>query len=249
MKLYYAPGACSMAPHIALREAGLPYDLEKVDLAAKTTEGGADYAGINPKGYVPALALDDGQVLTEVSAVVQYIADRAPGSGLAPRPGTPERYKLLEWLGFIATELHKGFSPLWRPDTPDAYKPVVRDNLAKRFGYLDGQLVDRDHLMGSGFTVADSCAASARSRSGHGARGSGATRAPATRCRCRTRRSRNSGPARSCATGSRPSADRWVAPCFGSAPPSGQPPPPSSIRRSSQSRAGTRAFARPAGGG
>jgi glutathione S-transferase len=155
MKLYYAPGACSMAPHIALCEAGLSYDLEKVDLAAKTTEGGADYTGINPKGYVPALALDDGQVLTEVSAVVQYIADQAPGSGLAPQPGTTERYKLLEWLGFIATEVHKGFGPLWKPDTPDAYKPIVRDNLAKRFGYLDSQLVDRDHLMGSGFTVAD----------------------------------------------------------------------------------------------
>jgi glutathione S-transferase len=155
MKLYYAPGACSMAPHIALCEAGLSYDLEKVDLAAKTTEGGADYTGINPKGYVPALALDDGQVLTEVSAVVQYIADQAPGSGLAPQPGTTERYKLLEWLGFIATEVHKGFGPLWKPDTPDAYKPIVRDNLAKRFGYLDRQLVDRDHLMGSGFTVAD----------------------------------------------------------------------------------------------
>ena len=155
MKLYYAPGACSLAPHIALCEAGLPHQLEKVDLAAKRTEGGADYTEINPKGYVPALALDDGQVLTEVSAVVQYVADQAPGSGLAPPPGTPERYKLLEWLGFVATELHKGFGPLWKPDTPDAYKPVVRDSLAKRFGYLDGQLVDRDHLLGPGFTVAD----------------------------------------------------------------------------------------------
>ena len=155
MKLYYTPGACSLAPHIALREAGLPHQLEKVDLAAKKTEGGADYAEINPKGYVPALALDDGRVLTEVSAVVQYVADQAPGSGLAPPPGAPERYKLLEWLGFVATELHKGFGPLWKPDTPDAYKPVVRDGLAKRFGYLDGQLVDRDHLMGPGFTVAD----------------------------------------------------------------------------------------------
>jgi len=155
MKLYYTPGACSMAPHIVLCEAGLPYDLEKVDLAAKTTEGGADYTSINPKGYVPALALDDGQVLTEVSAVVQYLADQAPGSGLAPQPGTTERYKLLEWIGFVATELHKGFGPLWNPATPDAYKPIVRDNLVKRFGYLDGQLADRDYLMGSGFTVAD----------------------------------------------------------------------------------------------
>lgn len=155
MKLYYAPGACSMAPHIALCEAGLPYDLEKVDLAAKRTERGTDYMSVNPKGYVPALALDDGQVLTEVSAVVQYIADQAPGSGLAPRAGTMERYRLLEWLGFIATELHKGFGPLFKPDTPDAYKPIVRDNLARRFGWLDGQLRGREHLMGSGFTVAD----------------------------------------------------------------------------------------------
>ncbi len=155
MKLYYAPGACSMAPHIALREAGLGFELEKVDLAAKKTEHGADFTSINPKGYVPALALDEGEVLTEVQVVLQYIADQAPGSNLAPRPGSIERYRLQEWLGFIATELHKGFGPLWKPNTPDVYKPVVRENLGRRFDYLDGQLGGRDYLTGSGFTVAD----------------------------------------------------------------------------------------------
>jgi glutathione S-transferase len=158
MKLYYAPGACSMAPHIALCEAGLGYDLEKVDLGAKKTERGTDYLRINPKGYVPALELDGGELLTEVSAVIQYIADQAPTSGLAPRPGTMERYRLLEWLGFITTELHKGFGPLWHPETPDAYKGTVRGSLATRFGYLDDQLSGREHLLPSGYTVADAYA-------------------------------------------------------------------------------------------
>jgi glutathione S-transferase len=147
-----------MAPHIALCEAGLSYDLEKVDLQAKKTERGADYLGINPKGYVPALALDDGQVLTEVAVVLQYIADQAPGARLAPPPGTIERYRLMEWLNFIATELHKGFGPLWKPNTPDAYKPMVHENLANRFGWLDRQLEGREYLMGAGFTVADAYA-------------------------------------------------------------------------------------------
>lgn len=155
MKLYYAPAACSLAPHIVASEAGLRLDLERVDLASGKTEGGAVFATINPKGYVPALALDNGEVLTEVSALVQYLADQAPGSGLAPAAGTLERYRLLEWLGFISTEIHKGFGPLWKPDTPEASKTAARNNLAKRFAYLDGRLSGGGFLLGERFTVAD----------------------------------------------------------------------------------------------
>lgn len=158
MKLYYTPGSCSLSPHIVLREAGLSFDLEKVDLKAKKTEKGADYLAVNAKGYVPALALDNGQVLTEGPAIVQWIADQRPESGLAPKAGTPERYRLMEWLGFVSTELHKGISPLWRPDTPDAYKATVRDNLAKRFDYLERHLGANAHLMGAQFSVADAYA-------------------------------------------------------------------------------------------
>jgi glutathione S-transferase len=154
MKLYYSPGACSLAPHIALRESGLKFDLEKVDLAAKKTERGADYWAINPKGYVPALQLDDGYVLTEVSAVLQYIADQKPAAGLLPAPGSKERYRAVEWIGFITTELHKGFSPLWKPTTPDAYKPIVIETLAKRLQYVESQLGSQ-YLTGAQFTVAD----------------------------------------------------------------------------------------------
>ena len=155
MKLYYAPGACSLAPHIVAREAGLRLDLEKVDLGSGRTETGAAFAEINPKGYVPALELDTGEVLTEVTALVQYLADQAPGSGLAPAAGTTERYRLLEWLGFISTEIHKGFGPLWKPDTPDTAKTIARNNLAKRFAYLDGRLAGGAFLLGDRFTVAD----------------------------------------------------------------------------------------------
>src|SRR5258707_14355963 len=118
MKLYYSPGACSLSPHIALREAGLPFDLEKVDLKAKTTASGADFRSINAKGQVPTLELDDGQVLTEGSAIVQYIADRKPDSKLAPAGGTMERYRLQEWLNYVASEIHKGFTPLFNPNAP-----------------------------------------------------------------------------------------------------------------------------------
>src|SRR5581483_8202343 len=120
MKLYYSPGACSLAPHIALREAGLTFDLEQVDLKAKKAKSGTDYWGVNPKGAVPALRLDDGEVLTEGAAILQYIADLAPASGLAPAAGTRERVRLQEWLNYIAAEVHKGFAPLWKPNTPDA---------------------------------------------------------------------------------------------------------------------------------
>lgn len=154
MKLYYSPAACSMAAHIALVEAGLPHELVKVDLRAHKTADGRDYYAINPKGYVPDLELDDGTRLTEAAVVLQYIADRKPGT-LAPAHGTIERYRLLEWLNFIATEVHKGFGPLWKPNTPEAYKSIVIENLGKRFDYLEPVLAKQPYLMGEEFTIAD----------------------------------------------------------------------------------------------
>lgn len=155
MKLYYKPGACSLSPHIVLREAGLAFELELVDLATKKTGSGGDYLGLNPKGYVPALALDDGQLLTEGPAILQYLADRVPEKRLAPPAGTMERYRLQELLNFIATELHKGFNPLFNPKAPEEWKVVVRELLAKRIEIVARQLAGRDYLMGDGFTVAD----------------------------------------------------------------------------------------------
>ena len=155
MKLYYAPGACSLAPHIVAREAGLSPDLEKVDLANRTTASGRSFLAINPKGYVPALQVQDGTVMTEVSALIQYLADQAPQAGLIPAVGTPERYKVLEWIGFISTEIHKGFGPLWNPTTPDAVKQATKEKLFQRFAYLDQQLDGRSYLTGERFTVAD----------------------------------------------------------------------------------------------
>lgn len=155
MKLYFAPGACSLAPHIVAREAGLRLDLEKVDLKTGKTESGAAFSEINPKGYVPALALDDGAVLTEVSALVQYLADQAPQAQLAPAVGTIEHYRLLEWLGFISTEIHKGFGPLWNPNSPEEAKAIAKTNLAKRFAYLDRHLARGPFLAGERFSVAD----------------------------------------------------------------------------------------------
>jgi glutathione S-transferase len=155
MKLYFAPGACSLSPHIALREADLPFELVKVNFATKTAENGESFLAVNPKGAVPALRLDDGEVLTEAAAIVQAIADLAPGKRLAPTAGTRERIRLQEWLNYIATELHKGFAPLFKQDTPAGYKAIVKQNLAKQFTYLDRQLAGRDYLMGDTFTVAD----------------------------------------------------------------------------------------------
>lgn len=155
MKLYFAPGACSLSSHIALREAGLPFDLEQVDLAAKKTKSGADYKAINPKGYVPALQLDDGEVLTEAAVVAQYVADRKPEAKLAPPAGTIERTRMQEAMNFVATEIHKGFSPLWKPTTPDAYKQIVKDTLATRFDMLEAKLAKQPYLTGEAFTVAD----------------------------------------------------------------------------------------------
>ena len=157
MKLYYSPGACSVSPHIALREAGRTFELERVDLKTHRTAGGADYYTINPKGYVPALQLDgDGSdVLTEGPAIVQYIADLAPDTRLAPPAGTFARYHLQEWLNFISTELHKQFSPLFAPETPPAAQQRLRGKIGDRFLYIQDVLSDRGFLMGETFTVAD----------------------------------------------------------------------------------------------
>ena len=155
MKLYYSPGACSLSPHIVLAAAGLPFDLEKVDLSAKRTERDIDYWKINPKGYVPALELDDGQVLTEGPAIVQYLADQVPHKKLAPPAGTLERYHLQEWLNFISTELRKGFSPLFNPKATEEWKGVVRELLGRRMAIVAERLEGRDYLMGEAFTVAD----------------------------------------------------------------------------------------------
>lgn len=155
MKLYYSPGTCSLSPHIALRAAGLPFELVKVDLATRKAANGEDYLAINPKGYVPALALDDGDVLTEGVAIVQYIADRAPTTKLAPAANTMERYRLVEWMNYLTSEIHKGFSPLFSAKLSDETKAIMRDALARRFDYLSTRLSDRPYLMGETFTVAD----------------------------------------------------------------------------------------------
>ena len=154
MKLYYSPGACSLSPHIALLEAGFPYELVKVDLRAKKLENGDDYLKVNPKGQVPALQLDSGELVTEGPVIVQIIADKA-GNGLAPGHGSAERYKLLEWLNFITTEVHKNFGPMFSPVLADDAKAFFKDRVMGKFKYLDSQLGSRDYLMGKQFTVAD----------------------------------------------------------------------------------------------
>ncbi len=155
MKLYYSPGACSLSPHIALLEAGLPYDLVKVDLRAKKLENGDDYLKVNPKGQVPALALDSGELVTEGPVIVQMIADKASAKNLAPARDTAERYKLLEWLNYITGELHKNIGPMFSPVLSDDAKAFFKDRAMGKFKYLDGQLAGRDYLMGKQFTVAD----------------------------------------------------------------------------------------------
>jgi len=155
MKLYFSPGACSMAADIALHEAGIAFTPERVDLATKKTVSGADFTKLNPKGYVPALGLDDGSVLTEAGTVLQYIADRKPEAGLAPAAGTMERYRLMEWLNFISSEIHKGFGPLWNPKTPEEVRKTAIAQLGKRFDFVAGALGTKAYLMGDRFTVAD----------------------------------------------------------------------------------------------
>lgn len=155
MKLFYKAGACSLSPHIILREANIDFTLVAVDLAAKRTETGEDYLTINPKGQVPALLLDDNTLLTEGVAIVQYIADLVPDRQLLAPVGSMTRYHTLEWLNYIATELHKGFTPLFRPDTPEEYKPTVRALLEKKLQYVNDALKDDQWICGSRFTIAD----------------------------------------------------------------------------------------------
>jgi glutathione S-transferase len=155
MKLYYSPGACSLSPHIALLEAGLPFTAEKTDLKTKKTAGGGDYYKINSKGAVPALQLDDGRVLTEGPAIVQYIADQKPDSRLAPRWGTFERYQLMEMLNYIGTELHGGFHPLFTPGTSPEGKAAAVANLGNKFDWLSTRIAPGKYALGDVFTVAD----------------------------------------------------------------------------------------------
>ncbi|MCL2450354.1 MAG: glutathione transferase GstA, partial [Polyangiaceae bacterium] len=155
MKLYFSPGACALHPQIALREAGLPFDLVRVDMRAHKLADGTDFYAVNPKGYVPVLELDDGTRITEGAVIDQYVADQAPQSRLAPPAGTIERVKLQEWLHFIGTELHKQFSPLFSPTTPDATKELQKNKIAARYDYIDKVLAAHDYLLGQHFTIAD----------------------------------------------------------------------------------------------
>jgi len=153
MKLVYFPGACSLAPHVTLREAGLPFTLVKFDRDTHALEGGGRLEDVNDKGYVPVLVLDDGQRLTEAAVVCQYIADQRPETGLAPRPGTMARYRLQEWLNFLATEIHKAYWPLFHG--AEAEKPTAREKLDRRFTWTQERLGPQPFLMGDTFTVAD----------------------------------------------------------------------------------------------
>jgi glutathione S-transferase len=155
MKLYYSPGACSLSPHIALHEAGLPFQAVLASTKTHKLQDGTDFYTLNPKGYVPLLELDNGERLSEGPAIVQYIADQVPDKGLAPPAGTMARYRLMEWLTFIGTELHKSFSPLFTPGMPDEAKAIYRERLLRRFTWVDQELASRTWLMGDSFTVAD----------------------------------------------------------------------------------------------
>ena len=155
MKLYYSPGACSLSPHIALHEAGLAFEAIAAPTKTHKLADGTDYYSINPLGYVPLLVLDDGRQLREGPAIVQYIADQAPEKQLAPVAGSFERYKLQEWLTFIGTELHKGFSPLFTPGMPEEVKTAALTRLSARLQWVEGELAERPYLMGQQFTVAD----------------------------------------------------------------------------------------------
>ena len=167
MKLYFSPGACSLSPHIVLREAGLAFELEKTDIGTKQTAAGIDFKTINPKGYVPTLQLDDGQVLTEGPAIVQYLADLAPNKNLAPVAGTMERYRLMEWLNFISTEIHKTFGALFKATTPEETKKAAHETLAARAEIVNARLQANDYLVGNSFSVADAYLFTVLNWSGH----------------------------------------------------------------------------------
>ncbi|EKT62561.1 glutathione transferase GstA [Providencia burhodogranariea] len=155
MKLYYAPGACSLSPHIILRETGLDFSIERVNLKDKKTENGKDFLAINPKGQVPTLVLDSGELLTEGAVIVQYLADQKIDRNLIAPAGTMKRYHQLEALNFISTELHKSFGPLFSPGAPEEYKTLVKATLVKKFQYVDDVLAKKDFFAGDNFTVAD----------------------------------------------------------------------------------------------
>jgi glutathione S-transferase len=155
MKLYFSPGACSLSPHIVLHEAGLAFQHVLASTKTHKLQDGTDYYTINPKGYVPLLELDNGERLSEGPAILQYIADQVPAKKLAPANGTFERSRLQEWLNFTTSEIHKGFSPLFNPATPEEYKTMARAKLLDRYKYIDGQLEGKDYLLGKDFSVAD----------------------------------------------------------------------------------------------
>jgi glutathione S-transferase len=158
MKLYYSPGACSLAPHIVLNELGQPYDLEKVDLGAKKTETGANFLDVNGKGYVPTLDLGTGEILTEVSTILQYLVDKAKNTDLLPAFGSMDRYRAMESLNFVASELHKGIGGLFNPAMPEDGKAAIKDRLTRRFAWLDAQLAKKPYLLGDTYSVADAYA-------------------------------------------------------------------------------------------
>lgn len=155
MKLFIKPGACSLSPHIVLREAGLPVETVTVDLVSKKLADGGDFLAVSHKGQVPTLQLDDGSILTEGAVIVQYVADQVPEKGLIPPAGSLDRYRVQEWLNFIGSELHKSFSPLFRPTTPDAYKDIAKQILAAKFAIVDKALAGKQYLTGDSFCVAD----------------------------------------------------------------------------------------------
>lgn len=155
MKLYFSPGACSLAPHIVLHEAGLAFQAVKTNTRERSTSDGSDFLRVNPKGYVPALLLDNGESLTECPAILQYLADLRPESGLLPPARSMDHYRVLEWVAFVATELHKGFGPIFRPGTPDDLKASTRERVAGRLDYSSRQLEGRDFAVGTQFTIAD----------------------------------------------------------------------------------------------
>jgi glutathione S-transferase len=155
MKLYYAPGACSLAVNIALHEAGIAFDLERVDSKTKVTKSGENFWDVNPKGVVPVLVLDTGETLTEVVALLQYVSDRKPEAGLMPKSGSMDHYRALEWLSFIGTELHKQFTPLFKDGTPGDYRVIAKENVMKAFKHIDDHLAGRQWLAGDRYSIAD----------------------------------------------------------------------------------------------